>query len=90
MRWRLWDQGEQVAATLTAHHLRYNRNHMLVGGILSAFYCLPCTQTQHPSASATGHRRQRATPASSWALTAHPTPSVAKNRPVAVLVAIRP
>lgn len=35
------DQGEQVAATLTAHHLRYNRNHMLVGGIRPHFYCLP-------------------------------------------------
>lgn len=34
-------QGEQVAATLTAHHLRYNRNHMLVGGIRPHFYCLP-------------------------------------------------
>jgi dihydroorotase len=28
-----------VGATITAHHLLYNRNHMLVGGI--HFYCLP-------------------------------------------------
>jgi len=30
-----------VAATITAHHLMYNRNHMLVGGIKPHFYCLP-------------------------------------------------
>ena len=30
-----------VGATITAHHLLYNRNHMLVGGIRSHFYCLP-------------------------------------------------
>ncbi|HCS26899.1 MAG TPA: dihydroorotase [Spongiibacteraceae bacterium] len=32
---------EQVAATITAHHLLYNRNHMLVGGIRPHYYCLP-------------------------------------------------
>lgn len=30
-----------VAATITAHHLLYNRNHMLVGGIRPHYYCLP-------------------------------------------------
>lgn len=30
-----------VAATITAHHLLYNRNAMLVGGIRPHFYCLP-------------------------------------------------
>lgn len=30
-----------VGATITAHHLLYNRNHMLVGGIKPHFYCLP-------------------------------------------------
>ena len=30
-----------VAATITAHHLLYNRNHMLAGGIRPHFYCLP-------------------------------------------------
>ncbi|QXO15499.1 dihydroorotase [Vibrio ostreae] len=33
--------GDNVAATITAHHLMYNRNHMLVGGIRPHFYCLP-------------------------------------------------
>ena len=30
-----------VGATMTAHHLLYNRNAMLVGGIRPHFYCLP-------------------------------------------------
>lgn len=33
--------GENVAATITAHHLLFNRNHMLIGGIRPHFYCLP-------------------------------------------------
>ncbi|WP_318417103.1 dihydroorotase [Photobacterium leiognathi] len=33
--------GDNVAATITAHHLMFNRNHMLVGGIRPHFYCLP-------------------------------------------------
>lgn len=32
---------DRVAATLTAHHLLYNRNAMLVGGMRPHFYCLP-------------------------------------------------
>lgn len=32
---------DNVAATITAHHLLYNRNHMLTGGIRPHFYCLP-------------------------------------------------
>ncbi len=30
-----------VAATITAHHLLFNRNRMLVGGIKPHYYCLP-------------------------------------------------
>ena len=33
--------GENVAATITAHHLLLNRNHLLVGGIRPHYYCLP-------------------------------------------------
>jgi dihydroorotase len=33
--------GPNVAATITAHHLLYNRNHMLAGGIRPHLYCLP-------------------------------------------------
>ncbi|QPB82292.1 dihydroorotase [Pseudoalteromonas rubra] len=32
---------ENIAATITAHHLLYNRNHMLAGGIRPHYYCLP-------------------------------------------------
>ncbi|WED43021.1 dihydroorotase [Legionella cardiaca] len=32
---------ETVAATVTAHHLLYNRNHLLAGGIKPHYYCLP-------------------------------------------------
>ena len=34
-------QSESVAATITVHHLLYNRNHLLAGGIRPHFYCLP-------------------------------------------------
>ncbi len=30
-----------IAATVTPHHLHYNRNNMLVGGIRPHYYCLP-------------------------------------------------
>ena len=33
--------GENVAATITAHHLLYNRNDLLAGGIKPHYYCLP-------------------------------------------------
>ena len=33
--------GDNIAATITAHHLLYNRNAMLVGGIRPHYYCLP-------------------------------------------------
>lgn len=34
-------QQTNVAATITAHHLLYNRNDLLVGGVRPHFYCLP-------------------------------------------------
>ncbi len=37
---------DRVGATITAHHLLYNRNHMLVGGIRPHFYCLPILKRQ--------------------------------------------
>lgn len=30
-----------VAATITAHHLMYNRNHLLAGNVRPHYYCLP-------------------------------------------------
>lgn len=35
------EAGDNVAATITAHHLLLNRNDMLVGGIRPHYYCLP-------------------------------------------------
>ena len=32
---------DNVAATITVHHLMFNRNHMLVGGIRPHYFCLP-------------------------------------------------
>tara|TARA_R110001592_G_scaffold53784_4_gene164886 strand:+ start:13320 stop:14369 length:1050 start_codon:yes stop_codon:yes gene_type:complete len=36
----------QVAATITAHHLHYNRNHMLAGGVRPHLFCLPILKRQ--------------------------------------------
>lgn len=33
--------GDNIAATITVHHLLFNRNDMLVGGIKPHYYCLP-------------------------------------------------
>lgn len=38
--------GDNIAATITAHHLLFNRNHMLVGGIRPHYYCLPILKRQ--------------------------------------------
>ncbi len=38
---------DNVAATITAHHLLYNRNNMLAGGIKPHFYCLPILKRQN-------------------------------------------
>ena len=37
-----------IAATITAHHLLANRNHMLVGGIKPHYYCLPVLKRKTP------------------------------------------
>jgi len=34
-------QADNVAATITVHHLLFNRNHLLAGGVRPHFYCLP-------------------------------------------------
>jgi dihydroorotase len=35
-----------VAATVTAHHLEINRNHLLVGGVRPHLYCLPVAKRE--------------------------------------------
>jgi len=39
-------QGPNVAATITAHHLIYNRNAIFKGGIRPHYYCLPILKTE--------------------------------------------
>ncbi len=38
--------GNNLAATITTHHLIINRNHMLVGGIKPHYYCLPVAKRE--------------------------------------------
>ena len=40
------DAPETVKASITCHHLLYNRNHMLVGGIRPHLYCLPILKSE--------------------------------------------
>ena len=43
--------GAEIAATITAHHLRIDRNDMLVGGMRPHMYCLPVAKRrQHKDA----------------------------------------
>ncbi|MDR5651905.1 dihydroorotase [Ruixingdingia sedimenti] len=38
--------GDDLGATITAHHLVINRNHILVGGIKPHYYCLPVAKRE--------------------------------------------
>src|SRR5690606_26784254 len=38
---------DTLAATITAHHLRYNRNAIFQGGIRPHYYCLPVLKREH-------------------------------------------
>ncbi|TYB91169.1 dihydroorotase [Oceaniovalibus sp. ACAM 378] len=40
------DGGEDLAATITTHHLVINRNHILAGGIKPHYYCLPVAKRE--------------------------------------------
>ncbi len=41
------EAGEHVAATVTAHHLLFNRNAIFVGGLRPHYYCLPVLKREH-------------------------------------------
>ena len=43
-----------IAATITAHHLLFNRNHMLAGGIRPHYYCLPILKHSRHQAALIG------------------------------------
>ncbi|WP_372840616.1 dihydroorotase [Phaeovulum sp.] len=40
------DGGENLAGTITTHHLILNRNHILAGGIRPHYYCLPVAKRE--------------------------------------------
>jgi len=40
------DGGPDIGATITAHHLVINRNHILAGGIRPHYYCLPVAKRE--------------------------------------------
>jgi dihydroorotase len=40
------DGGDNLAATITTHHLILNRNHVLAGGIRPHYYCLPVAKRE--------------------------------------------
>jgi dihydroorotase len=42
----LTEAPDTVKASITCHHLLYNRNHMLVGGIRPHLYCLPILKAE--------------------------------------------
>jgi dihydroorotase (homodimeric type) len=60
------ESGEKTAATITAHHLLYNRNDLLVGGIKPHFFCLPVLKRKPPSTGFTRHRCFRDITDFSW------------------------
>jgi dihydroorotase len=43
--------GANIAATITPHHLLFNRNHMLVGGVRPHYYCLPILKREEHRAA---------------------------------------
>ncbi|MES2916063.1 MAG: dihydroorotase [Pseudomonadota bacterium] len=40
------ESGDNLAATITTHHLVINRNHILAGGIKPHYYCLPVAKRE--------------------------------------------
>ena len=45
------DSEHHIAATITAHHLLYNRNAIFQGGIRPHYYCLPVLKREHHRAA---------------------------------------
>ncbi len=41
------EAGANIAATITPHHLEFNRNAMFQGGIRPHYYCLPVAKREH-------------------------------------------
>ena len=56
------EAGDRLGATITAHHLLYNRNAIFTGGIRPHYYCLPVLKRETHrlalvQAATSGHRR---------------------------------
>jgi len=60
-----------VGATVTAHHLLYNRNAIIVGGIRPHYYCRPCSSVKS-TGSRCSMRSLRAIRSFFWAPTVLP------------------
>lgn len=58
----VWEAPPTIAATITAHHLLYNRNALFQGGLRPHHYCLPVLKREHHrqallQAATSGHPR---------------------------------
>ncbi len=82
--------GDNVAATITAHHLLMNRNALFAGGIRPHHYCLPVLKAREASRSASSRRRFQAIHGFSWAPIPHRMPGVPRKRLAVAQGAIRP
>jgi dihydroorotase len=66
------DADRFTAATITAHHLLYNRNAIFTGGIRPHYYCLPVLKRE-THRQALVEAATSGSPSSSWAPTARRT-----------------
>ena len=68
------DAGANTAATITAHHLLYNRNALFVGGLRPHYYCLPVLKGEK-------HRRRSSRPRPPAATASSSAPTARRIRP---------
>ena len=50
----VFSENENLAATVTTHHLSINRNDLLAGGIRPHFYCLPVVKEKPSTGTGRG------------------------------------
>ena len=68
-----------IAATITAHHLLYNRNEIFKGGIRPHYYCLPVLKRETHRQTLVSKRRHQAVRVSSSALILHRMPGLKEH-----------
>jgi len=81
-------QGSNIAGTITAHHLLYNRNAIFKGGIQPHYYCLPIPRRRRIGKLYCGWPPPA--PSSSLARTLHRTARTVRRRHVVVQAASPP